>query len=255
MIVRETNKAFIMIEQHEHARVAANIMTDLKPHLLKRDNFWNSVIYAIEQHDCGWKPFDKEPFWNDKKHAPYTFIDFPLLPKLTLYKQGIDKVEQVNPYAALLCSEHYARFVKHHKIDEVKYFLEQERKRHERIIKTFPHFNQTLFDLHYNLLQFGDNLSLYICLNEPGVSKNQEHSFFREGIPIPTLMQDMAEKRIQVEWKNERTIYLDMFPFIRPIPVTFQQKVVSKEDITTHGLLESYSSTAFEKVKIQLQSV
>lgn len=255
MIIRETDQTFILIEQHEHARMSAEFMRYLKPHYFINETYTDSVLFAIEQHDCGWKLFDRQPFWNDKKQAPYSFIDFPLLPKLVLYEQGIDQVERKDPYAALLCSEHYTRFVKKHDVDEVKQYVKTEHVRFKRIVDRLPNFNKDLFTMHYSLLQFADNLSLFICLSEPGATQEHIHPFFRSGIPTPSAFQDLSEKHIQVEWQNNHTIVLRKFPFTRPIQVTLSYKVVLKSDIAMNGLIETYVKTPNKTLDINIQSI
>src|SRR5690625_1947526 len=111
MIVREHEDLFIMIEQDNHAYVSGEIMKHWKKRLFKGKAFKSSVDNAIYKHDIGWAHFDKQPFWNDKDNAPYTFVTFPSLPKVVLYTHGINKAEQYDRYAGLLCSEHYKRFL------------------------------------------------------------------------------------------------------------------------------------------------
>src|SRR5699024_242941 len=112
MIIRERADAFVMIEQHHHATLSGNLFDQMKPKLaLTNDIFHNAVRYAIYQHDVGWIPFDMTPFWNDKEVAPYSFMTYPNSIKTILYKDGIDQVANIDPYAGLLCSEHYIRFL------------------------------------------------------------------------------------------------------------------------------------------------
>lgn len=67
MIVRERKNEFVLIEQDHHAQISGIIMSYWKDSLFSAPEFRRSVEYAIFQHDCGWKPFDTDPFWNDKK--------------------------------------------------------------------------------------------------------------------------------------------------------------------------------------------
>src|SRR5690625_5024251 len=98
MIVREHQDKFIMIEQDFHAYISGEMIANWKDSLFKGEHFKKSVEYAIYHHDLGWKMIDKQPFWDDEKEAPYSFISFPILPKLIFYKYGIDMVEDVDPY-------------------------------------------------------------------------------------------------------------------------------------------------------------
>ncbi|WP_065410153.1 DUF3891 family protein [Pseudobacillus wudalianchiensis] len=252
MIVRERENEFVLIEQDHHARASGDMMAYWRDSLFLGKEWRHSVNYAISQHDCGWKPFDKAPFWNDKKRAPYTFIDFPLSSKLVLYKQGIDQVEERDRYAALLCSVHFSRFLTHEAAEEAKKFVAQEKQRQERLMDSLEILNQSFLPFHYGLLQLGDNLSLYICLNEPGTTKEKEHPFFRNGIPLSPALSEIKKEKIQLYWRDNQTIVLDTFPFKEEITVSIKQKIISKESIAAKGFLESYQKAGFQHMTVRL---
>ncbi|MDY0395180.1 DUF3891 family protein [Virgibacillus halophilus] len=132
MIVRETTDAFILIEQAHHATIAGHMAKHLLPAFSAEDERWHSVLHAIENHDIGWHPFDDQPFYNDEKSAPYTFLDFPTAAKSVLYRHGIDEVAQSDTYAALLCSLHYLRFMENNTHEAAKEFVYQEHKRQKK---------------------------------------------------------------------------------------------------------------------------
>ncbi|RYG74195.1 DUF3891 family protein [Lentibacillus lipolyticus] len=252
MIVRERPNSFVMIEQDNHAHVSGEIMTQWKDSLFPGLHLRQSVEHAIYRHDYGWKPFDRQPFWNDQKQAPYTFIDFPAVPKTVLYKHGIDEVENEDTYAAMLCSEHYKQFMKNDTGESAQTFVQQEEQRQQRIVKMLGGCNEKLFNNHFSLLQLGDSLSLYACLNEPGVDKEDEHPFFKEGIPIPNKLDGWNHDKLAVSWKDDRTIVLDPFPFEKTVSFHLQQKTITKQAIAEHGLMDSYEDAPFEKVYLRL---
>lgn len=250
MIVRKHDDAFIMIEQDNHAHVSGEIMKHWKDHLFKGNTFKSSVNVAIYKHDIGWAPFDKQPFWNDTDQAPYTFVTFPALPKIVLYTHGINKTEQHDRYAGLLCSEHYKRFLVNNTSEAAQNFIKQEEARQQRIIEATPDYQKELFDFHYGLVQLGDNISLYICLNEPGAAKEEEHHFFKNGIPLAKAL-DLPEK-MHLSWEDESAISIDPFPFSKPITFQLKQKEIAKKDISRHGLLDVYKNTAYEELTLKL---
>src|SRR5690625_2713457 len=111
MIIRETKDAYILIEQHHHASISGYLFNQLKSRYKPDTSFIPSISFAIDNHDRGWIPFDYAPIWNDAKNSPFSFIDLPVAIKAVLYKNGINEVHKSDPYAALLCSEHYKRFL------------------------------------------------------------------------------------------------------------------------------------------------
>ncbi|WP_339230202.1 DUF3891 family protein [Oceanobacillus sp. FSL K6-2867] len=252
MIVRERDHDFILIQQDHHAAISGDIVKRWKKDYFPGVDLRSSVEFAAYQHDCGWKEFDKQPFLNDEKGIPYSFFDFPIQPKIVLYKHGIDVVEQVDSYAALLCSEHYKRFLMNHTSLEAQEFVTTENTRQQAIIDTRNAFNKRLFNFHYGLIQFSDNLSLYLCVNEPGIDKEAEHPFFKEGIPMNQALHEFCNSTLQLHWKNGNTVVLDDFPFEEPFDVIVKQKVISKNDLSAKGLIASYEEAALEESKVTI---
>src|SRR5690625_1948886 len=238
MIVRERKDDFVMIEQENHAHVSGDLMKAWKDFFFAGEAFRKSVEYAIFHHDYGWRPLDKQPFWNDKKQIPFTFIDFPNRPKTVFYKYGIDVVEKDDPYAALLCSYNYSRFLLNDSSPEAKDFVKTEETRRKLIIDTLPSFDDELFQFHYGLLQLCDNLSLYICLNEPGVAKEAGHPFYKKGIPLPDALHVFQEDKLDIQWSDDKTVTISECRFSNPLTVTVKQKTILKEPIAVNGLLD-----------------
>ncbi|MFC4403238.1 DUF3891 family protein [Gracilibacillus xinjiangensis] len=249
MIVRERANEYVMIEQHCHAQISGDIMSQWKECLFIGDSFRNSVELAVYFHDYGWSEFDKRPLWNDREKAPCTFANFPINRKITLYQQGIEAVEKMDLYAALLCSEHYKRFLLNDMSKDAQKFVAKELSRQNRIINSMNEFDQQLFNFHYHFLQFGDNLSLFLCLNEPG-SKN--HPFFKKGIPLGSSLVGFKDAFLDIQWKGDNTIMLKNFPFARPLDISYWQKAVKKETIEKDGLIPAYESTPAEEIAIEI---
>ena len=230
--------------------VSGELMKNWKDSLFYGKEFRQSVQYAIRFHDYGWKIFDKQPFWNDQGHAPYTFSDYPLLPKIVIYTFGIHEVEKNDPYSALLCSRHYSRFLLHNPSEEAVAFIKQEKHRQKMIIESFGGLDYDLFNFHYGLLKLGDDLSLYICLNEPGVPKEKEHYFFQNGITLPMKPGDEKQMKMTLKWRDQNTISAYPFPFEERVTIKIKQKAISKKDILTNGLIKSYEKALYKKVEL-----
>lgn len=242
LIIRERKKDFIFIEQHHHATISGKLYTFLKDEYVPQSPWGKAIEYAINHHDRGWIPFDQTPFWNDKEQVPYDFTHFPAAPKTVLYKTGIDQVEEYSAYAALLCSKHYSLFMERHSDSYSKKFVEEERERRQRIITSVPDFDEEMFADHYKILQFFDNLSLFICLNEPG---RNEHPYFLKGIPLPA---SFGGNTLQLHWTSAEEIQLYPKIFHSKVRLELQQKRMIKKDILQNGLQKTYENANFEKV-------
>ncbi|MBU8907303.1 DUF3891 family protein [Desertibacillus haloalkaliphilus] len=243
MIVRDCSSHFLLVTQHEHAKVSGEIATVWDRTFFYGLNQWSSVMYAIEHHDASWLPLDDQPLWNEVKQAPYSFMDYPINEKLTAYKGGIDALERDDRYAALLCSCHYTSF-----FDDVKQlgglsrqFLIHEQQRQQQLIRELKREREVdtkNFHFHFDLLQFCDNLSLYICLHEPGTKKENEVSWFRSG--FPQQFSFFNQRRVVAHWLDTTEVSLSPFPLKDRLMVSIEGKEVNKEAIREVGLEQAY---------------
>lgn len=249
MIIRENNDSFIMITQHDHACLSGEITRQFNRSLLKSDLYFNDAVYAAREHDRGWIGLDDTPIWNDLADAPYSFSDYPLLPKLAFYKIGLHEIESMNPYAALLCSMHFCSFFSQSKDPVGIHFIREETKRQKKIKQNTPELDQQLLHQHFALLQFSDNLSLYLCLNQHGVEKHDEHPWFRNGFKNTELFHP-EQKPLKAHWKSQDEVIIDSYPFIKDFQLTLPSKEVSKYAMAELGIAEAYKNAKAVKKRI-----
>lgn len=245
MICREENGYIVMVRQHDHGLLSGELAAAVREDALPSSKRREEVLWAIAHHDRGWLDLDDTPFWNDAAGAPYTFLDFPLVPKLAFYTKGLDEIEAHTPYGALMCSHHYDRLIQVSgesglKLDE---FMEQEQERRSRIRRRLEQGAPIGEDeLYYDalLLQFCDDLSLYLVLNEPGSAKGKEHPWWREGFSGSGDFLFTGGRTITAEWRDAGTLMLDPFPFEEELTVRLPQRRVSKQHIERHGIAAAF---------------
>lgn len=245
MIIRETPDQFVLIEQHEHGRLSGDIARQLNPMILnEQDPYAAEVIGAVYEHDRGWIALDKVPSWNPESGAPYTFEDYPLAPKLDAYREGLREIEEQSLYAALICSLHYASFTHQAHTPEFKAFLAEEVSRQERLRTRLglSEQDETVYK-HFRLLQLCDDLSLYVCMNEPGAAKDQEHPWFRDGFPNTEVLSPDGDRLFSAEWKNIDTVAVHPAAFPVPFAISIRGKAVPKQLIERAGIEKAYAQT------------
>jgi hypothetical protein len=245
MIVFKREDSFIMITQHDHAQISGIIARSWKNNYFPITERKEEVILAIREHDSGWIEADTSPIWNNQKEKPYSFTDYPIDSKTVIYKKGIDKVERMSKYASLLCSLHYVSFLQDEVHPAAKQFVADERMRLQYLFKALgingKREIEDLFMYHLKILKFCDNLSLYICLNEPGIKKENEHPYFRHGFPEEFPFAN--NKRIHANWANQETVVLTVSPLCKELQVFLSYKEVKKEEIMRKGLVKAYTDT------------
>lgn len=259
MICREQDGDLIMVKQHEHGLLAGSFAEYIKDEHIPGEERRTGVLWAISNHDRGWIDLDETPFWNDALGSPYTFIDFPLVPKLTFYRRGLDEIEAETPYGALLCSLHFERLIRisGEACGELTAYLKVEEERRARIQY---HLNKSHplaeGELHRDarLLQFCDDLSLYLALSEPGSPKSKEHPWFRQGFSGSEEFSFTSGRVITAEWQDPSTLLLDPFPFTRNIEVAFKGRRFPKAEAERKGIVRAYRETPEEECRIIVSS-
>lgn len=78
-------------------------------------------------------------------------------------------------------------------------------------MKTLTNIAQSTLEEHYKLLKFCDELSLYACMNEPGVKKNEEIDLFKEGFEGMEIYNRYSDSPIIAEWIDEKRFELHHF--------------------------------------------
>lgn len=211
MIVRKQGNRFVLFRQHDHALVSADFALRLK----EIDRLHPSTVLAIAMHDVGWRLLDREVLWNEEEGRPYSFMDYPLDPKLSAYKAGINQVEAEDSYAGCLCSMHYAAFFEGDTEPAAVRFREEELARQERLKAGMKPEERVGLERDLQVLRFCDNLSLFICLNEPG---QNTFPWFRNGLVY------LGQKLLPV-WEGTRQLRLTPNPFRRPFTVTMPYQI------------------------------
>jgi hypothetical protein len=212
VIIREEKGRFVIVRQHDHSRVSGEFAC----HWAAGFEPFGPTLYAITEHDLGWRELDDEVRFDPETGKPYSFTNYPLEPKLRAYRHGIDQVEAVESYAAYLCSLHYSSFVRDSQEPVAVRFSEREAARREKIQRSLPEGWMANADYNFRLLQLCDDLSLFVCLNEPG---ENTYPWYRDGFRF------MGEKLIP-HWRDRRTLALSPNPFSETFEVTVPYEVV-----------------------------
>ncbi|SNC68391.1 Protein of unknown function [Hymenobacter gelipurpurascens] len=257
MIVRATPSSFICIAQHEHAQVSGQLAEHWQLPYFEGVARRPEVLLAIQEHDRAWIPLDAEPLWNEQAQAPHSFLDYPPAARLQHYQQGITEVEQQAPYAGLLCSLHYTSFPELAKHPLGLQFLAIEAERQQRLkqeLQLTDAAQTATLEFHKRLLRFADNLSLYLCLNEPGTSKAQEHPWYQAGIPFSDYFSFTHQQLVQVEWPTRHQMHIHPSPFADAFAVSLRYQELPKARLAAVGLGQCFAEAPVEELEVWVHS-
>jgi hypothetical protein len=171
----------------------------------------------VANHDVGWQALDEVVHWDEDSGKPYSFTNYPRRPKLRAYKGGLDLLEARNPYAAFLCSMHYAALVGG--LEEEIRFRESEAERRRRIESLITQEESSNLGRNFRLLRLCDDLSLFVCLNEPG---RNEHPWYENGFKF-------EDTRFEPVWEDRCTLRLYPNPFSGPFDLVVPYALIEKD--------------------------
>ncbi len=168
MIVRPAGDGtLLLITQPDHARLAAAIVSAWNAEALVPPALRTAVLFAIEQHDNGWREVDAAPAVNAETGRPFDFMDTPPDVKQGIWPRGVRRLAADSPLAAALVSQHALALYAHRRDDPGwrTFFSTVEDLRTELLracgAETGP--AREAFDRSYDLLYLGDVLSLVFC--------------------------------------------------------------------------------------------
>lgn len=214
VIVRERPDSYVLVKQHDHGLIAG----EFARHLAEEPHPPEPTLYAIANHDAGWQELDQTVRWDEASGKPYSFTNYPTGPKLRAYREGLDLLESQDLYAACLCSMHYASFVRNSKdADEVR-FREGEIRRQERLKGVMSEEEVENLGHNFRLLQLCDDLSLFVCLNEPG---RNDHPWYKNGFKLEGA-------RFEPIWEDRHILRLDPNPFSEPFDLVIPYALVTQ---------------------------
>lgn len=212
MIVREQKEGFILIRQHDHGQVSGDFADHWK------EPVDEATRIGIRFHDVAWEALDRRVLWNPSTGKPYSFEDYPLEEKLSGYTAGVDQVEARHPFAACLCSMHFVSFFPDPGEPEAIRFVEREQARQGRLITAMGEEERSRLRESLALLKLCDDLSLFLCLNEPG---QNEHPWYCNGFHYGT-------EHLQPVWEGRKALRIIPCPFRHSFEVTIPYQVVTR---------------------------
>jgi hypothetical protein len=211
VIVRDRPDSFVLVEQHHHGLVSGEFARHWGAELRVRE----AALYAISNHDLGWRELDVTVSWNEEAGRPYSFLDYPAGPKLRAYANGLDLIQSRSPYAACLCSMHYGSFVRDAQDEPEVSFREAEAERRRGIEGGLSEEEIGSLEYNFRLLQLCDDLSLFVCLNEPG---RNDYPHYKDGFRF-------MGARFEPVWEDGRTLRLEPNPFSEDFGIAVPYRV------------------------------
>ncbi len=187
MILQDRDDHLLVIRQTDHGVLSGFFARAWGNDHFARPELLESFCLAAREHDNGWAEWELEPELDPKTRIPYTFMSIPTEQHVALYLRGIERLVDVDRYAALLVSLHCsglydrtratmpgfsAKYVKSSESQLVNDFLQKLKLQQLRLkvdlranpaTKAFA--EEKSLERYSRLLESLDRLSLCFCMN------------------------------------------------------------------------------------------
>jgi hypothetical protein len=110
MIRRDEKGGWILINQHDHAELAGEIMRYWENGEFAKPAPYDEVLFAIREHDNGWKGWDSSPKVNPENHYPMNFMEMDFPDQNEIWTRCFKRYSAEHPYASALIALHFAKF-------------------------------------------------------------------------------------------------------------------------------------------------
>jgi len=110
MIRREKNDGWILIAQHDHAELSRQIMTHWGNGEFAKPKPYDEVLFAVREHDLGWKEWDSLPKINPENGFPANFTEMNYLDQCDIWSRCYKSHSDNHPYASALIALHFSKF-------------------------------------------------------------------------------------------------------------------------------------------------
>jgi hypothetical protein len=160
MIVRASDEVLHLITQPDHAALAGRIMRQWEP--LQRAERRMSIIFAIDEHDNGWREPDAAPSVDPATGAVLDFVHIPASVRQSVWPRAVARLSR-DPWAAALVAQHALTVYDRYRTDPAwhAFFGTLEAARNDLVARTTLTVQQLEQD--YVFVRIGDLISLMFC--------------------------------------------------------------------------------------------
>lgn len=109
MIVARDHGSLHFVTQPDHARFAAELLALWRADGLPEHPRRAELLFAVREHDNGWREADAAPRWNAGLGRPHDFLTMPREERIEIWQRGTARFAGEHPYATLLVTHHAVR--------------------------------------------------------------------------------------------------------------------------------------------------
>lgn len=111
MIVATEQDTWLFITQPDHAAFAAELLSLWLLEGLPDHPRRSELLFAVREHDNGWREADAAPRWDSERRRPHDFLTMPRAARIEVWERGVARFAGEHPYGALLITRHARRLL------------------------------------------------------------------------------------------------------------------------------------------------
>ena len=167
MIIRTTDDTQLFITQPDHARLAAEAITNWREDGFETNPRRASILLAAREHDNGWREEDALTHV-DASGKPLDFICVPVAVRQRIWPRAVDRLAEQDPYAAALVAQHAITVYGHFESDLAwNPFFEVMQERRATHLARCPAGAADDIAADYRFVHAADRISLAFCTGWP----------------------------------------------------------------------------------------
>ncbi len=113
MIRREFNEGWVLFTQFDHSVLSGEIMKYWGNKEFSKIDQDPRLIYAVTNHDHGWRDWDSNPRINPENHYPASFIDMYPGEQRVIWSKCFEDIPDEYSYSSALIALHFSTFNNH----------------------------------------------------------------------------------------------------------------------------------------------
>ncbi len=173
MIRRDLEKGWVVFHQHDHARLAGDVMKFWGNEHFSSIRPFEEVMYAVNNHDLGWIEWDTYPKTDKKNRYPANFMEMNDEEQKRIWIKSFENGFHSHGYSSALIALHFS------KLNESSTCTDRDEGSSLELQKKTKDIIASIFGAEYNslkdnelspevmtnlkFLQIGDIISLALC--------------------------------------------------------------------------------------------
>ncbi|HYN19994.1 MAG TPA: DUF3891 family protein, partial [Thermoanaerobaculia bacterium] len=163
MIVAPADGQLFFITQPDHARFSGELLSLWRADGLPDHPRRAELLFAVREHDNGWREADAAPRWNRERDRPHDFLTIPREDRNEIWQRGTARFAGEHPYSALLVTRHALQLHRERQGDEeLQPFLEYLAELSKELLEATG-VTEAELEADYRWLDLTDLLSLAVC--------------------------------------------------------------------------------------------